>query len=104
MLTTLLTVEAYTSAGDMRVWPVTFFTVTSCAVRPLCRRVVPLSAAPTLLARAPPPKPAPPPTTAQASTRAVTFTPVFFQKEFFFLDTTGASVRPCSFGALCCSL
>ena len=40
MLTTLLTVEAYTSAGDMRVWPLTCFTVISDAVRLLCRIVV----------------------------------------------------------------
>ena len=40
MLTTLFTVEAYTSAGDMRVWPLTCFTVISDAVRLLCRIVV----------------------------------------------------------------
>ena len=35
MLTTLPTVEAYTSAGVISVWPVTFFTVTSWTVRSL---------------------------------------------------------------------
>ena len=40
MLTTLLTVEAYTSAALIRVWPSTFFTDTCETVRLLCCKVV----------------------------------------------------------------
>ena len=53
MDTTLFTVEAYTSAGVIRVWPSTDLTLTAEAVRPVSWMAV----LPILRARDAPPKP-----------------------------------------------
>ena len=87
METTLLTVEAYTSAGLISVCPSTFLTLTVAAVRLLCCTVV-LPVRLLFWARMAPPKPQAALITAQLRIRATTRpTP-----PWCFLGCTGVSV------------
>ena len=87
MDTTLLTVEAYTSAGLISVCPSTFLTLTVAAVRLLCCTVV-LPVRLPFWARMAPPKPQAALITAQLRIRATTRpTP-----PWCFLGCTGVSV------------